>query len=284
MVNCITPATGPAEIALVEGLGLADAAPVTCEPFRQWVLEDRFPQGRPALEEVGVEFTADVAPYELMKLRLPNGLYAALGYSGALSGYGLVHEAVADAHIRAFLVTLARREIMSTLAPIPWRGLRRLPRDPSGAVRQRGRGRHHPAALPRRLEPPAEVRPAHPARRAGRGRADGGPRARGGAVAQALRHGRAARRPPGRAPARRGPGPRSGGDAGNGRGVRRARGRSPLREARTRAGPRAWRPARCGACWPTTPPRAEPVRLRRDRGPAPDAHRGGRAGGDPGRT
>ena len=118
MVDCITPATGPAEIALVERLGVADAAPVTCEPFRQWVLEDRFPEGRPALEAVGVEFVDDVAPYELMKLRLLNGLHAALGYSGALLGHAMVHEAVADPEIRAFLVALAEREITPTLAPI----------------------------------------------------------------------------------------------------------------------------------------------------------------------
>ena len=118
MVDCITPATGPAEIALVRRLGIADAAPITCEPFRQWVLEDRFPQGRPALERVGVEFVADVAPYELMKLRLLNGLHAALGYSGALLGHEMVHEATADPAIRAYLVALATREIIPTLAPI----------------------------------------------------------------------------------------------------------------------------------------------------------------------
>ena len=118
MVDCITPATGPAEIALVERLGVSDRAPVTCEPFRQWVLEDRFPGGRPALEEVGVEFVADVAPFELMKLRLLNGLHAALGYSGALLGHAMVHEAVADPDIRAFLAALAEREITPTLAPI----------------------------------------------------------------------------------------------------------------------------------------------------------------------
>ena len=59
MVDCITPATGPREIQLIaETFGINEAAPVVCEPFRQWVLEDNFPQGRPALEKVGVEFVA----------------------------------------------------------------------------------------------------------------------------------------------------------------------------------------------------------------------------------
>lgn len=53
---------------------------MVCEPFRQWVLEDHFPAGRPALEKVGVEFVEDVAPYELMKLRILNGGHATIAY------------------------------------------------------------------------------------------------------------------------------------------------------------------------------------------------------------
>ena len=67
----------------------SDAAPVVCEPFRQWVLEDRFPQGRPALETVGVEFVEDVAPYELMKLRILNGGHATIAYLGRTARHPL---------------------------------------------------------------------------------------------------------------------------------------------------------------------------------------------------
>ena len=43
MVDRIAPATGPHERAMAARFGLADdPVPVTCEPFRQWVLEDRF--------------------------------------------------------------------------------------------------------------------------------------------------------------------------------------------------------------------------------------------------
>lgn len=39
MVDCITPATSDRERALVrDKFGIIDAAPVVCEPFRQWVL------------------------------------------------------------------------------------------------------------------------------------------------------------------------------------------------------------------------------------------------------
>jgi len=120
MVDCITPRTGELQKTLVRDLfGIDDAAPVVCEPFRQWVLEDRFPNGRPPLEDVGVEFVSDVAPYELMKLRILNGGHAAIAYPSALLGYNFVHDAMADRDIRTWLDTLERREIIPLLAPLP---------------------------------------------------------------------------------------------------------------------------------------------------------------------
>lgn len=120
MVDCITPATTDRERAMVaDRFGLRDAAPVACEPFRQWVLEDRFPQGRPAFETVGAEFVANVAQYELMKLRILNGGHAAIAYPGALLGHHFVHDAMADARIARWLDRLTRAEIVPTLSPIP---------------------------------------------------------------------------------------------------------------------------------------------------------------------
>ena len=49
MVDRITPATGEREREmLARDFGIEDAWPVFCEDFRQWVLEDNFPAGRPA--------------------------------------------------------------------------------------------------------------------------------------------------------------------------------------------------------------------------------------------
>lgn len=119
MVDCITPATSDRERALVkERFGIEDAAPVVCEPFHQWVMEDNFPLGRPALEKVGVEFVEDVAPYELMKLRILNGGHAAIAYPSALLGHHFVHDAMADPDIRAWLVKLQKSEAIPTLVPI----------------------------------------------------------------------------------------------------------------------------------------------------------------------
>lgn len=120
MVDCITPATSDRERTLVKDkFGIEDAAPVACEPFRQWVMEDRFPAGRPRLEEVGVEFVADVAPYELMKLRILNGGHAAIAYPSALLGHTYVHEAMADPDIAEWLRRLIRTEVIPVVPEIP---------------------------------------------------------------------------------------------------------------------------------------------------------------------
>lgn len=120
MVDCITPATSDRERALVrDTFGIADAAPVACEPFRQWVMEDHFPLGRPRLEEVGVEFVEDVAPYELMKLRILNGGHAAIAYPSALLGHTYVHEAMADPDIAAWLKDLISTEVIPIVPVIP---------------------------------------------------------------------------------------------------------------------------------------------------------------------
>jgi mannitol 2-dehydrogenase len=120
MVDCITPATTDRERAMVaEKFGIDDAAPVICEPFRQWVLEDRFVSGRPRLEEVGVEFVGDVAPFELMKLRILNGGHAAIAYAPALLGIAYVHEAMTNSLVRGWLEKLERDEIIPSVPPVP---------------------------------------------------------------------------------------------------------------------------------------------------------------------
>ena len=120
MVDRITPATGAREIGIVaEDYGIADAWPVFCEEFKQWVLEDNFPQGRPALEKVGVQFVPDVAPYEHMKIRILNGGHAAIAYPAALLDIHFVHEAMEDPDIRAFLGKLEREEIIPVIPPVP---------------------------------------------------------------------------------------------------------------------------------------------------------------------
>ncbi len=119
MVDRITPATGARERALAKAqLGVEDAAPVVCEPFCQWIVEDRFSRGRPALERVGVKFVDCVAPYELLKLRIVNGSHACIAYLSALLGIEHVHTAMTNTLVCEFLRKIQTNEIMPTIPPV----------------------------------------------------------------------------------------------------------------------------------------------------------------------
>ncbi len=119
MVDRITPSTTDRERKIVrDRFGIDDAAPVVCEPFIQWVVEDKFPQGRPPLEKVGVEFVSDVALHELMKLRILNAGHASTCYAAALLGYHYVHDAMADKDIQNWVRALQEREAIPTLPAI----------------------------------------------------------------------------------------------------------------------------------------------------------------------
>ncbi|WP_245990291.1 mannitol dehydrogenase family protein [Tabrizicola piscis] len=120
MVDRITPATGPREREMAASFGLpTDDFPVTCEPFRQWVLEDHFPSGRPPLEKVGVTFTDAVHAYETMKLRILNGGHAIIAYPGGLLDIDYVHQAMGEPLISAFLDKVEREEIIPYVPPVP---------------------------------------------------------------------------------------------------------------------------------------------------------------------
>ncbi len=118
MVDRITPATTDRERGILQDVyGLEDNWPVFCEEFRQWVVEDKFPAGRPALEKVGVTFTDDVALFELMKIRILNGGHAAIAYPAGLLDIHFVHEGMQDRQIATFLTTLTQREIIPVVPP-----------------------------------------------------------------------------------------------------------------------------------------------------------------------
>jgi mannitol 2-dehydrogenase len=120
MVDRITPVTTDEDRAEVaRRFGIEDGWPVVCEPFTQWVLEDRFALGRPPLEDAGVQVVADVEPYEMMKLRLLNASHQALCYFAHLAGYRLVHDAAQDPLFREFLLGYMVEEATPTLPPVP---------------------------------------------------------------------------------------------------------------------------------------------------------------------
>lgn len=120
MVDRITPATTDADReAIREIYGIDDAWPVVTEPFRQWVVEDAFCNGRPMWERVGVQMTSDVQPYEMMKIRLLNASHSAMGYLGLLAGYAHIHEVMADELFRRFVIDFMDEEVTPILQDVP---------------------------------------------------------------------------------------------------------------------------------------------------------------------
>ena len=119
MVDRITPATTDADRAwLLDHHAIVDAAPVVAEPFRQWVIEDRFVAGRPAWHDVGVLFTDDVHSWELYKLRLLNAGHSCIAYLCALAGIRYVDEAMSTPVVVEFVERLLLDEAVPTLEPI----------------------------------------------------------------------------------------------------------------------------------------------------------------------
>lgn len=121
MVDCIVPATGPDELALVRRLGIADGAPVTHEGFRQWVIEDRFAAGRPPLEAAGATFTDDVEPYETMKLHLLNAGHQVLANAGELLSVATIADCMAHPVVAPFFRHVMGAEVAPHVEPTPER-------------------------------------------------------------------------------------------------------------------------------------------------------------------
>ncbi|MBZ9649687.1 mannitol dehydrogenase family protein [Sphingobium sp. 3R8] len=120
MVDRIVPATTDGDRDAVQAaIGLEDQGAVVTEPFSQWVIEDRFAGPRPRWDVVGAELVADVAPYEMAKLRMLNGAHSALAYLGLQNGHSFVHEAVDDPTIRPLIEALMRQEAAPTIAAAP---------------------------------------------------------------------------------------------------------------------------------------------------------------------
>jgi fructuronate reductase len=116
MVDRIVPAATEVDRAEIrQRFGFTDAGLVVAEPFRQWVLQDDFAAERPAWDKAGVLLVPDVAPYEKAKIRLLNAAHSLLAYSGALAGYELISEAVADDRLEAAATALMTEDAAPTL-------------------------------------------------------------------------------------------------------------------------------------------------------------------------
>lgn len=120
IVDRIVPATTPEDRdAIAATIGLEDHGAVVTEPFRQWVIEDRFAGPRPRWEVGGAELVTDVRAHEAAKLRMLNGAHSALAYLGLAHGHQFVHQAIADPELAPLIERLMRDEAAASLGPEP---------------------------------------------------------------------------------------------------------------------------------------------------------------------
>ncbi|MBB4080764.1 mannitol 2-dehydrogenase [Lewinella aquimaris] len=119
MVDRITPVTKSRDIEqLKNNHGVIDEWPVVCEPYLQWVVEDKFSGDRPPLEKVGVQFVPDVAPYERMKIRLLNAGHSVLGILSAIHGHPTIDACMGDPVFAAFTREFMDREVTPVLGTV----------------------------------------------------------------------------------------------------------------------------------------------------------------------
>lgn len=123
MVDRITPRTTEEDKqSLAENFGVEDAWPVVTEPFKQWVVEDHFADGRPEFEKVGVQVvknTHEVEQFEAHKLRLLNASHTAMAYLAFLAGFNYVHEVIENPTFLKFIRNMMHEEVKPLLPQIP---------------------------------------------------------------------------------------------------------------------------------------------------------------------
>ncbi len=120
MVDRIVPATAPEDIAHVEtAYGYHDSAVVVGEPFRQWVVEDRFAGRTPPWARAGATFVADVTPFELIKMRVLNAAQTSLAYLGLIAGHEHTCDDMTDPILTGIVRRMLAEESIPTLPPVP---------------------------------------------------------------------------------------------------------------------------------------------------------------------
>ncbi|OON41144.1 D-arabinitol 4-dehydrogenase [Izhakiella australiensis] len=120
MVDRITPRP-TADIAprVKAASGFDDKAPVMGEAFIQWVIEDDFIAGRPALENVGVELVDSVLPFEEAKIRILNASHSCIAWAGTLVGQSYIHQSTQTAEIREMAWEYVTQDVIPSLTPSP---------------------------------------------------------------------------------------------------------------------------------------------------------------------
>ncbi|MEQ5754376.1 D-arabinitol 4-dehydrogenase [Providencia hangzhouensis] len=120
MVDRITPRPTPDVAERVkQHTGWDDKAPVMGEAFIQWVIEDDFINGRPALENVDVEMVESVLPWEEAKIRILNASHSCIAWAGTLIGLSFIDESTRQSAIKQMAWNYVTQDVIPSLSPSP---------------------------------------------------------------------------------------------------------------------------------------------------------------------
>lgn len=121
MVDRITPAASKKEVDFMRYpmRNFADDVPVSCESYRQWVIENKFCNTKPKWEKLKNVLVVDsVEPYEKIKIRCLNGGHCALGFAGVLAGIETICDATLNETLQSYLREYFK-EVTVTLERVP---------------------------------------------------------------------------------------------------------------------------------------------------------------------
>lgn len=126
MVDRIVPATRPEDLeGFAAETGVRDYGLVVGEPFRMWVIEDPHGCELPAWGLAGAIVTADARPYELLKMRVLNGIQTNVSALGLIEGHRFMSEIMAMDRYQAYAQRVMEREVLHGLRPVPGIDLQR---------------------------------------------------------------------------------------------------------------------------------------------------------------
>lgn len=119
MVDRIVPATRPVDIeGFAADTGILDYGLVVGEPFRMWVIEDPHRSELPPWHRAGAMIVDDVVPFELMKMRVLNGIQTNVSALGLIGGIEFMSDVMGDAAFRDFARRTMLREVLPGLPPV----------------------------------------------------------------------------------------------------------------------------------------------------------------------
>ncbi|MEZ2680136.1 D-arabinitol 4-dehydrogenase [Providencia rettgeri] len=120
MVDRITPRPTPDVAERVkQQTGWDDKAPIMGEAFIQWVIEDDFINGRPALENVDVEMVESVLPWEEAKIRILNASHSCIAWAGTLIGLSFIDESTRQSAIKQMAWNYVTQDVIPSLSLSP---------------------------------------------------------------------------------------------------------------------------------------------------------------------